>query len=96
MCELTGVKTLFGQNVSHSNRKTKTRFLPNLCNVSLISEALNKRVKLRITTGALRSVDAKGGLDGFILSRTARQLTSKAKQLRKSIESVLAKKTNEK
>src|SRR5689334_22780154 len=93
MCELTGVKTLFGQNVSHSNRKTKTRFVPNLCNVNLVSNALNKSIKLTITTRALRSVDARGGLDGFLLSRSARQLTDKAKGLRKSIEKSLGKQT---
>ena len=91
-CELTGVKPMFGQNVSHSNRKTKTQFLPNLCNVSLTSEALDQKIKLKITAGALRSVDANGGLDSFLLSRTARQLTSKAKELRKKIENALAKK----
>ena len=56
-CELTGVKPLFGQNVSHSNRKTKKKFLPNLCNVSLISEALNRKVRLKIATRTLRSID---------------------------------------
>jgi large subunit ribosomal protein L28 len=91
-CELTGIKPLFGHNVSHSNRKTKRKFLPNLCKVSLISNALNRKVKLRITTSALRSIDTKGGLDSFILSRTARQLTSKAKELRNTIEAALANK----
>lgn len=91
-CDLTGVKPLFGQNVSHSNRKTKKKFLPNLCNVTLTSDILNKKIKLRITTRALRSIDIKGGLDSFLLSRAAKQLTSKASELRKSIECVLAKK----
>ncbi|NRA73773.1 MAG: 50S ribosomal protein L28 [Rickettsiales bacterium] len=91
-CELTGMKSMFGQNVSHSNRKTKTQFLPNLCNVSLISEALNRKVKLKITKKTLRSVDINGGLDGFLLSRRSTELTTRAKELRKKIEVALASK----
>ena len=91
-CELTDVKPMFGQNVSHSNRKTKTKFLPNLCNVSLVSQALNKKVKLRITANTLRSIDVNGGLDSFLLSRSSKQLTNKAKELRKKIETALAAK----
>ena len=91
-CELVGTKPMFGQNVSHSNRKTKTRFLPNLCNVSLMSETLNMKVRLRITANTLRSIDVNGGLDSFLLSRSSKQLTSRAKELRKKIEAVLADK----
>jgi large subunit ribosomal protein L28 len=95
-CELTGVKPLFGQNVSHSNRKTKRKFLPNLCNVTLVSDSLNKKVRLRISAGTLRTIDNKGGLDGFLLSRSSRQLTTRASELRKTIEIALAKKNTNK
>ena len=65
-CDLTGKGPQTGHKVSHSNRKTKRRFLPNLCNVTLISDALDRSVKLRISANALKSVDHRGGLDGFL------------------------------
>ena len=68
-CELTGKGVQVGHLVSHSNRKTKCRFLPNLCNVTLQSDALNKRVRLRVTAHALRSVEHRGGLDAFLVPR---------------------------
>jgi large subunit ribosomal protein L28 len=67
VCELTGVKPQTGHNVSHSNVKTKRRFDPNLQHVTLYSEALRRRVRLRITTRALRSVQRRGGLDAYLL-----------------------------
>ena len=66
-CELTGKAVLTGNNVSHAKRRTKRRFLPNLCNVTLESEALKKRVRLTISAHALRSVEHRGGLDAFLL-----------------------------
>jgi large subunit ribosomal protein L28 len=66
-CELTGKAVQSGNNVSHSNRKTRTRFLPNLVQVTLISELLDRSVKLRIAAAALRSVEHRGGLDAFLL-----------------------------
>jgi large subunit ribosomal protein L28 len=65
-CELTGKAVLSGNLVSHSNRKTKTRFLPNLCNVTLISEVLQRKIRMRIAASALRSVEHCGGLDTFL------------------------------
>ena len=66
-CELTGKTAQIGHKVSHSNRKTKRRFLPNLCNVTLISDALDRSVELRISANALKSVDHRGGLDAFLM-----------------------------
>ena len=66
-CELTGKAVLSGNNVSHANRRTKRRFLPNLCNVTLASDALKKRVRLTISAQALRSVEHRGGLDAYLL-----------------------------
>ncbi len=65
-CDLTGKAPQTGHKVSHSNRKTKRRFLPNLVNVTLSSEALEQSIRLRISANALRTVDHRGGLDGFL------------------------------
>lgn len=65
-CELTGKAVLTGNNVSHANRRTRRRFLPNLCNVTLESDALKKRVRLTISAAALRSVEHRGGLDAYL------------------------------
>ena len=62
-CDLTGKKALVGHKVSHSNRKTKRRFLPNLRNVTLISDALGRRVRARISANALKTIDHRGGLE---------------------------------
>ena len=66
-CELSGKAVLTGNNVSHAKRRTKRRFLPNLCNVTLQSDALKKRVRLTISAHALRSVEHRGGLDAYLL-----------------------------
>jgi large subunit ribosomal protein L28 len=80
-CELTGKAVLTGNLVSHSNRKTRRRFLPNLCRVTLISDALGRSVKLRITAHALRSVEHRGGLDAFLLKARDEELSPKALEL---------------
>ena len=84
-CELTGKSVLVGNLVSHSNRKTKTRFLPNLVKVTLLSEALGQGFRLRVTAHALRSVEHRGGLDAFLLKSSEDDLSQKAKQLRRKI-----------
>src|SRR5256885_2987965 len=66
-CELTAKGPQVGHKVSHSNIKTKRRFLPNLCNVTFISDALGRNVRLRVSTNAIKSVDHRGGLDAFLL-----------------------------
>ena len=65
-CELTGKGVLVGNNVSHANNRTKRRYLPNLVNVTLISDALGEGVRLRVSANALRSVEHRGGLDAFL------------------------------
>ena len=84
-CELTGVKPLKGHNVSHSNNKTKRRFLPNLKKVVFKSDILKKNVKLNVTNSALRTVDYKGGLDKFLKSAKKNLLSKRAKKLKTSI-----------
>ena len=85
-CELTGKAVLTGHLVSHSNRKTKRRFLPNLCNVTLLSDTLGRSVRLRISANALRSVEHRGGLDAFLLKAKADNLSPKAVELKRQIE----------
>ena len=84
-CELTGKAVQSGHLVSHSNRKTKTRFLPNLCNVTLISDALGRSVKLRVAAAALRSVEHRGGLDAFLTKAREEDLSPGARVLKRDI-----------
>ncbi|SFD41374.1 large subunit ribosomal protein L28 [Methylobacterium sp. 13MFTsu3.1M2] len=89
-CELTGKAVQVGHLVSHSNRKTKCRFLPNLCNVTLQSDALGKRVRLRVTAHALRSVEHRGGLDAFLIKASEGDLSQTARLLKREIHKKLA------
>ena len=89
VCELTGKSRQVGHNVSHANNKTKRVFLPNLQNVTLISDALERSVKLRVSTHALRSVEHVGGLDNWLAKVSDDQLSLKARKLKREI----AKKT---
>ena len=84
-CELTGKAVLVGNNVSHANNKSKRRFLPNLKPVSLISDALQRTVKLRISVAALRSVEHRGGLDAFLVKASDDELSTRVRKLRKDI-----------
>jgi large subunit ribosomal protein L28 len=84
-CELSGKAVLTGNNVSHAKRRTKRRFLPNLCNVTLESEALKKRVRLTISAHALRSVEHRGGLDAYLLKADDDELSLKARRLKREI-----------
>ena len=85
-CELTAKGPLVGHTVSHSNIKTKRRFLPNLCNVTFISDALGRNVRLRVSTNAIKSVDHRGGLDAFLIKAKADVLSPRALELKKAIE----------
>jgi len=89
ICELTGKGRQVGHNVSHANNKTKRVFLPNLQNVTLLSEALEAGFKLRVSTHGLRSVEHNGGLDNWLLKTSDDKLSLKARRLKKEI----AKKT---
>lgn len=89
-CELTGKAVLYGNNVSHANNRTRRRFLPNLVRVTLISEALNQNVRLRISANALRTVEHRGGLDAFLIKAGTEDLSQKARLLKKQIAKKLA------
>jgi large subunit ribosomal protein L28 len=84
-CELTGKAVLSGNNVSHANNKTKRKFLPNLCSVTLISDALGQRFRLRVSAHALRSVEHRGGLDAFLSKADERELSIRARLLKRQI-----------
>jgi len=84
-CEFTGKDAQAGNNVSHANNKTRRRFMPNLCNVSLISEAMGLSYRFRISSIALKSVEHRGGLDAFLLKASNDGLSAKALKLKRSI-----------
>ena len=71
--------------MSHSNRKTKRRFLPNLLNVTLMSDSLGRSVRLRISANALKSVDHRGGLDAFLLAAREGELSARALELKRQV-----------
>jgi len=83
---------MVGHIVSHSNIKTKRRYLPNLQDVTLASDALGRAFKLRITMAALRSVDHNGGLDGYIVKIDETKMSDRARKIRREIKAKLAEK----
>ena len=91
-CELTGKLPQYGNNVSHANNKTRRRWLPNLCNVTLISDALGRSFNVRISAHALRSVEHRGGLDAFLDKASSDELSLRMKKLKKDIAKAKAEK----
>ena len=89
-CELTAKGPQVGHKVSHSNIKTKRRFLPNLVNVTLISDVLGRNVRLRVSTNAIKSVDHRGGLDAFLLKARDGELSPRALELKRQIAKKIA------
>ena len=84
-CELTGKSVMTGNNVSHANNKSRRRFLPNLVNVTLMSDALGQRFRMRVAAAALRTVEHRGGLDAFLMKAKLGELSPKAKLIRKQV-----------
>lgn len=89
-CEITGVGPMVGHNVSHSNIKTKRRFMPNLTVATMQSDALGQSFSLRITNAALRTVDSKGGLDAVLLKARDEVLSAKALKIKRQVKAKLA------
>ena len=89
-CELTGKAVMTGNNVSHANNKTRRRFLPNLCQVTLMSDALERRFRLRVSAAALRTVEHRGGLDAFLIKSKTGDLSAKARLIRKQVTDKMA------
>jgi large subunit ribosomal protein L28 len=85
-CSITGTGAMSGNKVSHSNHKTRTRFLPNLQHVSLISEVLGTSISLRVTAATLRSIEHNGGLDGYLLNHAETKMTPEAGALKRKIK----------
>lgn len=85
-CELTGKNAQVGHLVSHSQIKTKRRFQPNLCNVTLLSDELKRSVRMRISAHALRTVEHRGGLDAFLLKAKNDQLSDRMLKLKREIQ----------
>ena len=91
-CEITGKGVLSGNNVSHANNKTRRRFLPNLQEVSMLSDILNQPIRMRISTRAMRTVEHNGGIDAFLLSTPNRDLPEEAQSVKRRILRAQAKK----
>ena len=89
-CELTGVGPMVGHNVSHSNIKTKRRFLPALAETALQSEALGQSFRLKVTNATLRTLDFKGGLDAYLLATKDEVLSTRARRIKKQVKAKLA------
>jgi len=88
-CELTGKAAQVGHKVSHSNIKTKRRFLANLVNVTMISDALGRSVRLRVSTNALKTVDRRGGLDAFLMKAREGELSARALEIKRQVQKKL-------
>lgn len=89
-CSLTEKGVQSGHKVSHSNRKTKRKFLPNLHNVTLISDTLGRSVRLRVSTAGLRTVEHNGGLDAWLIKASSSDLSTGALRLKREIEKKVA------
>lgn len=85
-CELTGKRPMAGQLRSHAENKTKRTFRPNLVNVTLISDALQRKVRLRISANALKTLERRGGLDAFLLKASEDELSERCQKLRRDIK----------
>ena len=90
-CTITGTGVMTGNNVSHAMNHSRRRFLPNLQSTRLMSDALNEQVRLRLTTGAIRTIEKAGGLDAFLLKTPNRKLPEEAQRLKKRITRRMAK-----
>ncbi|MCG6120121.1 MAG: 50S ribosomal protein L28 [Blastomonas sp.] len=90
ICELTGKGRMVGHNVSHANNKTKRVFLPNLQNVTLMSEKLDRSFKLRVSTAGLRSVEHVGGLDNWLIKTSEEKLSARAAKIKRELHKAAA------
>jgi large subunit ribosomal protein L28 len=84
-CELTGKGVMTGNNVSHANNRTRRRFLPNLCHVTLMSEGLGQSYRFRVSANALRTVEHRGGLDAFLMKASDAELSQRARLIKRQL-----------
>ena len=85
VCELTGKGPMSGNTVSHANNKSRRRFLPNLNDVTMMSDVLGQSFKLRVSAAGLRTVDHRGGLDAFLAKAKDDELSDRALKIKKEI-----------
>ncbi len=90
-CDFTGKGVQAGNNVSHAHNKTRRRFLPNLQQTSLLSDALGEMIGLRLSTSAIRTIEKRGGLDAYLLSTPNSKLGQKARELKRRVQKAQAK-----
>ena len=91
-CMITGKAVMTGNNVSHAHNKTRRVFLPNVQDTSVFSEALGRKIKIRVSTAGLRTLVHKGGLDQFLMGTAPTKLDPALRPVRKQVEKVLADK----
>jgi large subunit ribosomal protein L28 len=89
-CTITGKGVMTGNNVSHAHNKTRRRFLPNLQNVSLLSDSLGERVRMRVSTSAVRTIERGGGLDAYLMATPDSKLPREARRIKRRIEKARA------
>jgi len=94
-CDITGKGVMSGNNVSHAMNKTRRRFLPNVQNTRVMSDILGEWVRLCVSTHGLRTIEHNGGLDAFLLGTSNRKLAPEARRIKRRIERVQARKTDE-
>lgn len=94
-CSITGKGVQSGNNVSHANNKTRRRFLPNMQEVSLVSDVLGQPVRLRVSVNGLRTIEHNGGLDAFLMGTPNRKLGEDARRLKRTIEKAAARKAEQ-
>ena len=92
VCQVTGKRPQSGNNVSHANNRTRRRFLPNLCHVTLISDSLGQSYRLRVSAAALRTVEHRGGLDALLAKADEKELSMRARLLKRQISKKIAEK----
>lgn len=91
-CSITGKGVLTGNNVSHANNRTRRRFLPNLQDTSVLSDALGRMVRLRVSMNGLKTIEHNGGIDAFLLATADTKLSAEARKLKRQVEKALASK----
>ena len=89
-CDITGKGVLAGNNVSHAHNRSRRRFLPNIQRTSLLSDILGQPIRLRLSTGALRTIEKNGGLDAYLLSTPTSKLPLEAQRLKRRIKKAAA------
>ena len=89
-CAVTGKGVQTGNNVSHANNKTRRRYLPNLQETSLFSEALGRNIRFRVSTNGIRTIEHKGGLDSYLIDAKSTELAADMRSLKKQVEKIIA------